>query len=121
MPELPDETDNSIETVEEKKVVGRPWPKGVSGNPGGRKKLPEEIKAIKEETLEKAITILADIIKDPKFLEKLSPKEQARMMEIAFDRFGLPKVTESKVELTDNSNIADRMKKAQERLEQANK
>jgi hypothetical protein len=27
---------------------GRPWPKGVSGNPGGRKKLPEDIKAVRE-------------------------------------------------------------------------
>jgi hypothetical protein len=114
-------TENQDTPVKKKRGNPNGWPKGVSGNPGGRPKLPEEIKEIKEQTLQKAIIILHDIIEDPDFMKKLKPQDQARMIEIAYDRFGLPKVTETKLEVTDNSSIAERMKKAQERLDQSNK
>jgi hypothetical protein len=31
-----------------KKQRGKPWPKGVSGNPSGREKLPEDVKHVRE-------------------------------------------------------------------------
>lgn len=42
-----------------KAVVGRPWPKGVSGNPGGR---PKGIAALAREHTDKAMGVLADAL-----------------------------------------------------------
>lgn len=79
------------------------WQPGQSGNPGGRKKLPEEIMAIKHDTLQRAIEILHEKINDPEYMEARNATELVRLLETAFDRFGLPKVT--KVESDVNMNI----------------
>ena len=70
---------------------------GASGNPSGRPKIPEEIKAMKNQSLQKAIMILHEKINDPKYVDKLFPSELMRFMEVICDRFGLPKVTKSEV------------------------
>ncbi len=59
-----------------KKVVGKPFAKGTSGNPGGRVKLPEELRkarALNQQELERAVNkylwldraALQDAVKDP--------------------------------------------------------
>lgn len=48
-----------------KKQRGRPFPKGVSGNPGGREKLPEDIKHVRElarEYTAEAVAALASVM-----------------------------------------------------------
>ena len=80
-----------------KRVIGRPFKKGQCANPGGRPKLPAEIRAMKEDALEKAITILHDKINDSEYIRKLKPSVLFYFLEVAFDRFGLPKVTHQQV------------------------
>jgi hypothetical protein len=48
--------------------VGRPFPKGVSGNPGGRPKVVVEVKRILEDAAPKAATKIGQLIdhEDPK-------------------------------------------------------
>jgi hypothetical protein len=41
-----------MEEKPKKKVVGRPFPKGVSGNPSGKPKLPEDIRQASRLTVE---------------------------------------------------------------------
>lgn len=43
---------------EKKRVIGRPFQKGVSGNPGGKPKLPDDIKAARKLSREDFIRIL---------------------------------------------------------------
>jgi hypothetical protein len=43
------------------KAVGRPWPKGVSGNPSGRAKVPEHVKSAARAHTELAIATLAEV------------------------------------------------------------
>lgn len=78
---------------------------GMSGNPGGRPKLPEEIRAMKDSALQKAITILHDKVNDPEYMGNLKPDELIRFMETTFDRFGLPKVTKNEMTGADNSPL----------------
>jgi hypothetical protein len=78
------------------KTVGRKgFAAGVSGNPGGRPKLPEEIKKLKEATLEQAIKILHNKITDKTYISDLKPMELIGFLELAFDRLGLPKISQS--------------------------
>jgi hypothetical protein len=57
--ETHDDGVDSTSGERQKKVVGRPWPKGVSGNPGGRrKKLDELDRAIAEHNWPKVPGIL---------------------------------------------------------------
>jgi hypothetical protein len=43
---------------------GRPFPKGVSGNPGGRKPLPPEFKEALEELTPDALALLGKVVRD---------------------------------------------------------
>lgn len=42
-----------------------PWPKGTSGNPGGRKKVPEDVKRAFEAGTERAVERLAELMESP--------------------------------------------------------
>ena len=77
-----------------------PWVKGQSGNPKGGPKNPEEIRKLKTEALNNAIEYLCGLLRDREYLKKLHPSDLYRLFEVAFDRFGLPKVTQSQIEQT---------------------
>lgn len=77
---------------------GRPFVRGVVTNPNGRPRLPEEIKHMKEDALEKAIVFFHSRISDPVFMSKIKPFEALAFLDSAFDRLGLPK--SSKTELS---------------------
>lgn len=49
-----------------KKPVGRPFPKGASGNPGGKPKGLAEVRALARSYTEDAICTLAEVMKDKK-------------------------------------------------------
>ena len=94
MSEIPN-IDNENSGNKEKTPNPNLWKKGVSGNPNGRPKLPEEIRDMQKAALEKAITILHDKINDERYMNKLDPNDLLKFMETTFDRFGLPKVTKN--------------------------
>lgn len=93
------------ETPARKKGGNPRWTTGVSGNPSGRPKLPAEIALIKRLALEKAITLLADIVHDEDYLKAIKPSESQKFLETAFDRFGLPKVTRAELTGKDGAPI----------------
>jgi hypothetical protein len=69
------------------KVWGRPFAKGVSGNPGGRKKVPENVGDIAREATPDAIRTLIKIMKS----EKASFAVRAYCAEKVIDRgYGKP-------------------------------
>ena len=43
----------------------RPWKKGQSGNPGGRKKMPEDAKAMLKAATPAAVKLLVDTLNNP--------------------------------------------------------
>lgn len=81
------------------------WQPGQSGNPTGPRKLPEEIKRLKTDSLQRAIEILHGLVSDDTYTRTLSPDQLFRMMEIIYDRFGLPKVTRSEMSGPDGQPI----------------
>ncbi len=87
---------NSNETA--KKVIGRPFKRGESGNPSGRPKLPEDVRVMKDEALQKAIELFHSRVMDEGFMSDLDPAEFLRFMEVAYDRFGLPKTTKNQLQ-----------------------
>lgn len=79
--------------------------KGEVRNPGGRPKLPEELKAMRDATLAEAIRILHAKIHDKKYIAKLRPAELDGLLTTAFDRCGLPKVTQSEITGKDGGSL----------------
>lgn len=77
---------------------GRRFKAGVSGNPSGRKALPEELKAMRDASLSKAIEIMHAKVHDENYVENLKPHELTGLLEVVFDRCGLPKVLQADVE-----------------------
>lgn len=62
-------------TGSSKKQRGRPFPKGVSGNPSGRAKLPEDVKHVREmarQYTEAAIATLAGVMEEGSANAKVS-------------------------------------------------
>ena len=93
--------DQPIQTQEQKPINkgGNPaWKKGVSGNPNGRPKLSPEQHEMRHASLAKAVEILHNKIHNEAYVNALEPSDLLRMIEIIFDRFGLPKVTKSEHE-----------------------
>lgn len=90
---------------EKKPPLGKPFAKGESGNPGGRPKLSDELKGKRDMTLARAIEILYEKIHDRKYIAKLQPPELNSLLTTAFDRCGLPKVTQIEGEITDTRRI----------------
>ena len=85
----------------------RPFPKGVSGNPSGRKPLPPDLKAMRDETLAKAITIMHAKVHDEEYVECLKPGELTDLLGLVFDRCGLPRVTKSEGDAATNNDLAN--------------
>ncbi len=88
-----------------KKIPGRPFSKGKSPNPGGRPKLPEDVKAMKEASLAKAIEIMHSKVNDSKYVASLRPAELQGLLEIVFDRCGLPKVSKIDADIQETRRI----------------
>lgn len=61
---------------------GRPFPKGVSGNPGGRPKEVAEVRALAKEHSAMAVTTLADIAGD----EQVDPRARVAAATALLDR-----------------------------------
>jgi len=57
---------HGISAVMHKKVVGRPWPPGRSGNPGGRPKAALDIQALARQHTPEAIQALVDALANPR-------------------------------------------------------
>ena len=51
-------------TATKKRVPGRPFEKGKSGNPGGRKKIPDDVKEMLKGATPAACKLLCDTIND---------------------------------------------------------
>lgn len=94
-------------------VVGLPyrWKPGQTGNPGGERKLPEAIKQMKDLAFDKAIELLYSAIHDPK-LAKRKMELICYLREI-FDRLGLPRQTQTKIEV--GNDLAERLAEARKR------
>ena len=45
-------------------IRGRPWPKGTSGNPGGRPKVAADVRALARQLTAQALNALAEIMED---------------------------------------------------------
>lgn len=91
------QSDNRQKT-DKKKAPHTAWKPGHSGNPGGRPKLPAEIKALKDASLQRAVILLHDKLHNKMFVKKVKPADLIKFIETAFDRFGLPKVTKNEME-----------------------
>ena len=78
------EADNSI-VAAPKRVVGRPWPKGVSGNPGGRAARPHAL----IEALERAIELEGRDALAEKAVS-MAMSGDAQMMKYVIDRVAGP-------------------------------
>lgn len=57
---------NTLVTTPVKKVVGKPWQKGVSGNPNGRRPVPPEIRQALTSLVPEAVARLSDIVRHSK-------------------------------------------------------
>ena len=77
-----------------KKRSSASWKKGQSGNPQGRPPLPPEIKVMRDAVLSKAVKVLKAKINDARYINKLNPSALVDFLSMAFDRCGLPKVTQ---------------------------
>jgi len=64
------------------KAPGRPFQPGQSGNPGGRKRLPEEFKQLARSNSELALKAVIEIVKNPKSKDS----DKIRAAEIIMDR-----------------------------------
>ncbi len=84
---------------------GSPFAPGKSPNPGGRPKLDPEIKEMREAVLSKAVKILYARIHDPRYIAKLRPAELDGLLSMAFDRCGLPKVTQIEADVKETRRI----------------
>lgn len=79
----------------ERKLVGRPWQKGVSGNPGGRSKTTKQLAKLAREYTDEALATVVSIMRD----EGNKPIDRLRAADIILDRgYGKAK---QKIELED--------------------
>lgn len=79
--------ENSESAAKTKKVRGKPFEKGKSGNPGGRKKVPEDIKQAFREQSPKALEVLTYIVNNP----EAKDSDRIKAAECILDRaYGKP-------------------------------
>lgn len=91
-------SDQPTEKSEEKaKVRGRPFKKGICNNPGGRPKLDPELKKLKSESLAKIIELFHARIHDDAYMKKLDPMAFLKFVEVAGDRFGMPRMISNEI------------------------
>ena len=72
--------ENSLKNS--RRIVGRPFPPGVSGNPGGRPTVTPEVKEMLRAATEDAVRLLVDTIND----ETARLELRIRCCEIVLDR-----------------------------------
>ncbi len=84
---------------------GVPFKPGQSGNPTGRPKLPEEIKKAKAEVLSVAVAILREKIADKEYIESLRAADLLNLLTLAFDRCGLPRLSQNELTGLDGSPL----------------
>jgi hypothetical protein len=84
----------------DKKIIGNRYPNGkfaggMIANPLGRPKLPEYLQVMKHGSLANAIEMMYEVTNDKEFMEKLKkkPRDLVAVLEMVFDRCGLPKIT----------------------------
>ncbi len=65
MSEMSDDAERSKEAAP-KRVIGRPFQKGVSGNPGGRPQASYDIATLARQYAPEALAALYDALKDPR-------------------------------------------------------
>jgi Family of unknown function (DUF5681) len=89
-------------------MVGRPFEKGQSGNPGGRPKMPTEVRELARQHTRDAINYLADIMKD----EEAAPAARVSAISILLDRaYGkAPQSLSAAIELPEIQTAADAAK-----------
>jgi hypothetical protein len=92
-----------------KTAPGTPFEKGKSGNPGGRPRIPDEVKQVFEAKTLRTVERLFEL------MESDNEKVAMRAVEVALDR-QLGKVTD-KLELSADESFADALKKARERAQ----
>lgn len=56
--------ENSVITANDEPARGRPWPKGISGNPGGRPKSQNGLRELTRSYAEEALNTLVDIMRN---------------------------------------------------------
>ena len=56
-----------------------------------------EVRAMKEQTLDKAVRIMHNKVNDRGYIAKLKPRELTDFLALIFDRCGLPKVTQAEL------------------------
>ena len=87
MPKKTETAQNSSGAAKSKKVPGKPFQKGQSGNPGGRPKVPEELREAFRANSQDACDALCKILKDP----AAKDSDKIRAAEIILDRgYGKP-------------------------------
>lgn len=92
---------NTDKAAKKRRGRGKPFQPGVSGNPGGRPKVLEEIKSLAREHSETAINTLAAIAGDP----KANASARVAAANVLLDRgYGKPLQT-----VEANINLIDRM------------
>lgn len=82
--------DSVIDRPNGRDENGRFLPGHVS-NPKGGPKLTPYLKGLLESSLSRAVDIMYDMLHDRDLLSKMSNKDKIRLIEIVFDRCGLPK------------------------------
>lgn len=93
---------------------------GLSGNPLGRPRVSDDLRQMRRSSLERAVTLMHKRIHDEAYIDSLKPMEFISMLEVVFDRCGLPKVTREEVEVEAGSELLDTVRLMLEEARKAN-
>lgn len=82
--------ESSTGAATRKRGKGRPFEKGQSGNPGGRKKMPEEVKEILRAAAPKAAELLVQMLDDPATPAKLRLQAAETVLDRVYGKASQP-------------------------------